>query len=183
MRAAPSNVGWMTSLLIYPGLPLKVFQLSTKPTPLAGHYLDSQRLNEHMRLNISSLVGFGRGLEKTVESTSPTQLCSTSVWLSSPPLWIEDVSPFPSVAALLYSLLWDRFPVLFMSSCDLLLGFWPSSCLSVLIPDHLIDCLSGWWMWNQWTTLCVFMVMKEHVSKHNSEPHWCLFNSFWSFVI
>ena len=56
MRADPSLVGWMLSLLIRPGLPQRVCQLSMNPTTFAGHHLDSQRLNGDMWLNISSLV-------------------------------------------------------------------------------------------------------------------------------
>lgn len=61
IRAAPSSVGCMPSLLIRPGLPQKVCQLSTKPTSFAGHHLDSQQLNANMRLTVSSLVRQGRG--------------------------------------------------------------------------------------------------------------------------
>ena len=44
MRAAPSEGGCMSSLLIRTGLPQKVLQLSTKPVSFAGHQLDRQRL-------------------------------------------------------------------------------------------------------------------------------------------
>ena len=68
MRAAPSKVGCMPSLLIRPGLPQKVCQLSMKPTSFAGHHLDNQRLNCDMRLYMSSLVRLGSGPEKITES-------------------------------------------------------------------------------------------------------------------
>ena len=68
MRAAPSQMGWMPSLLIRPGLPYKVCQLSMKPTLFAGHQLDNQQLNDDMRLDILSLVRMGKGPEKTTES-------------------------------------------------------------------------------------------------------------------
>ena len=55
-RAAPSNVGWMPSLLIKPGFPQKGCQLSMKPTWFAGHHLDSQRWKDAMRLYMTSLV-------------------------------------------------------------------------------------------------------------------------------
>ena len=88
MRAAPSNVGCMPSLLIRPGLPQKVRQLSMKPTSFTGHHLDNQRLNADMRLYMSSLVKFGRGPEKTTESdidlayvhTDSTLILVTSDW-------------------------------------------------------------------------------------------------------
>ena len=47
-----------------------------QPRSFAGHHLDNQRLNDDMRLNISSLVRLGRlgrlvkGPEKTTESDS-----------------------------------------------------------------------------------------------------------------
>ena len=63
-RAAPSNVGWMPSLLIKPGFPQKGCQLSMKPTWFAGHHLDSQRWKDAMRLYMTSLVTLGRGPEK-----------------------------------------------------------------------------------------------------------------------
>ena len=99
MGAAPSKVGCMPSLLIRPGFPQKVFQLSMKPTSFSGHHLDSQRLNDDMRLYMSSLVRFGRGPEKTTESdivfayvhTDMTLIFVTSDWRnreSFPPTWI-----------------------------------------------------------------------------------------------
>jgi len=60
IRAAPSKVRWMPFHLIRPGFPQKDFQLSTWPTIFAGHHLNSQRLKDDMRLNISSLVRFCR---------------------------------------------------------------------------------------------------------------------------
>ena len=98
-RAAPSKVGWMPSLLIRPGFLQNVGQLFTKPTLFSGHHLDSQRLNEDMRLNMSSLVRFGRGPEKTTVSdivlanvhTDSTLIFVTSDWrnrASLPPTWI-----------------------------------------------------------------------------------------------
>lgn len=39
-----------------------------KPTFLAGHHLDSQRLKDDMQVNMSSLVRVGGGPEKTRES-------------------------------------------------------------------------------------------------------------------
>ncbi len=65
MRAAPSKVGWVPSLLIRPGLPQNVCQLSTKTISFAEHHLDSQQLSDDMQLNISSLVklGFQRKLQ------------------------------------------------------------------------------------------------------------------------
>ena len=47
-----------------PGFLQKVCQLSTKPTPFTGHHLDSQRLKDNIRLNMSSPVVLGRGPEK-----------------------------------------------------------------------------------------------------------------------
>lgn len=99
MRAAPSQVGWMPSLRIRPGLPQKVCQWSTKPTSFAGHHLDNQRRNDDMRLYMSSLVRFGRGPEKTTVSdivfayvhTDSTLILVTSDWRnreSLPPTWI-----------------------------------------------------------------------------------------------
>ena len=70
MRAAPSQVGWIPSLLIRPGLGQKVCQLSMKPTSFAGHHLDNQWLDNDMRLNMWSIVRLGRGPEKTTESDS-----------------------------------------------------------------------------------------------------------------
>ena len=58
------------SFLITPRLPQKVYQLSTKPTSLTGHTLDSQQLNDNMWLNMSSLVILGSGPEKTTVSDS-----------------------------------------------------------------------------------------------------------------
>ena len=67
-RDAPARVGWMPSLPIRPGFPQKDDQLSMKPTSFAGHHLDSQRLNDDMRLYMSSLVRLGKGPEKITES-------------------------------------------------------------------------------------------------------------------
>ncbi|RCU35057.1 hypothetical protein DVA81_18185 [Acinetobacter baumannii] len=58
----------MPSLLIRPSLPQNIGQLSMRPTSFAEHHLDNQRLNDDMRLYMSSLVKFGRGPEKTTES-------------------------------------------------------------------------------------------------------------------
>ena len=90
IRAAPSKVGCMPSLLIRPGFPQKVCQLSMKPTLFTGHHFDSQRLKEDMRLYMSSLIKFGRGPEKTTESdivfayvhTDSTLILVTSDWRS-----------------------------------------------------------------------------------------------------
>ena len=95
-RAAPSNVGWMPSLLIKPGFPQKGCQLYMKPTWFAGHHLDSQRWKDAMRLYMTSLVTLGRGPEKTTVSdivlaylhTDSTLILVTSDWrnrVSLPP--------------------------------------------------------------------------------------------------
>ena len=55
----------MLSLLIRSGFPQKVCQLQTESTVFAGHHLNSQRLNDDMRLNMSLLVRFCRGPERT----------------------------------------------------------------------------------------------------------------------
>lgn len=47
---------------------LEVLQLSAKPTSLAEHLLDSQRLNDDMQLNMSSVVRYGRGPEETMSN-------------------------------------------------------------------------------------------------------------------
>ena len=54
----------------------------------AGHQLDSQQLNDGMRLYISTMVKLGRGTEETLESnivfayvhTNPTLIFVTSNW-------------------------------------------------------------------------------------------------------
>ena len=68
MSPAPSQVGCMPSLPIRPVFPSKVCQWFIKPTLLSGHHLDNQRLNEDIRLYISSSIIFGRGPEKITES-------------------------------------------------------------------------------------------------------------------
>lgn len=70
MRAAPSNVGWILSLLIRPGLTQKVCQF----TALPGHHLDSQRLSDEMWLNVSSQL-MGRDPEKTMGSIIVFCIC------------------------------------------------------------------------------------------------------------
>jgi len=42
--------------------------VSMRPTLFAGHHLDNQQLKEDMRLNMSSLVWFSRGQEKSLKS-------------------------------------------------------------------------------------------------------------------
>ncbi len=64
MRAAPSKVGWMPSLLIRQPLPQNVRQLSTKTTLFAGHHLDSQRMSDDMRPNISSHCSNWGGVQR-----------------------------------------------------------------------------------------------------------------------
>lgn len=87
-------MGWMASLLISPGFPHKVCQLSTDSTSFY-----SQQQNDDMWLNMSSLVRLGRGPEKTVEShivfayvhTHSTFILVTCDWHhqeSLPPTWI-----------------------------------------------------------------------------------------------
>ncbi len=99
IRAAPSKVGWMSSLLIRPGLPQNFHQFSTKPTPFSGHHLNSQRLKDDMQQSMSSLVILGRGPEKTSESnivfayvhTDSILILVTSDWRNRvllPPMWI-----------------------------------------------------------------------------------------------
>ena len=68
MSRAPSQVGCMPSLPIRPVFPSKEVQWFMKPTLLSGHHLDNQRLNEDIRLYISSLIIFGRGPEKIMVS-------------------------------------------------------------------------------------------------------------------
>ena len=70
MRAGPSQVGWMQSLLIRPGFPQEVCQLSKKPALFVGHHLDSHWLYYDTWLNMLSLVRLGRGPEKITKSNS-----------------------------------------------------------------------------------------------------------------
>ena len=87
-RDAPSQVGWTPSPLTRPGFLQKVCQLSTKPTPFTGHHLDSQRLKDNMRLNMSPPDVLGRGPEKTTVSdivfskahTDSTLTLGTASW-------------------------------------------------------------------------------------------------------
>ena len=99
MRAAPSRVGWMPSLLIRPALLQNVGQWSAKPTSFSGHHFVSQSRNEDIRLYMSSLVWSGRGPEKTTESamvlasehSDSTPTFVTSDWrrlVSFPPAWM-----------------------------------------------------------------------------------------------
>ena len=57
----------MISLLIRPGFPQNVCQLSIKAISFAGHHRDNQRWSDDMRLNISLLVELGRGPEKATD--------------------------------------------------------------------------------------------------------------------
>lgn len=102
-REAPSRVGWTPSLFIRPGFPQKLCQFCMKPTLLLGHHLDNQRLNDDMRLYMSSLVMFGRGPEKHTEfdmllanvHTDSTLVFVTSDWrsrMSLLPTWIKMLS-------------------------------------------------------------------------------------------
>ena len=68
MSFAPSQVGCMPSLAIRPVFPSNDSQLFIKPTLLSGHHLDNQQWNCLVRLYISSLIMFGRGPEKNMES-------------------------------------------------------------------------------------------------------------------
>ncbi len=83
MRAAPSKVGWIPSLLIRPGPPQNVNQLSTKNTSFSGHHLDSQRLSDDMQLNISSLVKSGRspGITEHLKHWARESRRGTHSWL------------------------------------------------------------------------------------------------------
>ena len=68
-----ANIFCTTALVVVirPGLPQKVHELSVKPMLFAGHPLESQRLNDDMHLYMSSLVKLGRG---------PVKMLVTSDW-------------------------------------------------------------------------------------------------------